>query len=174
MQLNTSKRSLRVLSPQPLDVSANRSLLTSKDKHEVLSILKAYHGDSSNYDGWTDMMIEEVQPPSSPSSDVSLEKLSYAVDDALQELLAIEPNGQGQRSSSSTKDLVDVLNRTIFDLQSFMNTLGDDNIDDIQQLRTIIQSFIDDLSATVRYLLDCRLMSSISVDWVDEEVSYDD
>ncbi|WP_204150324.1 hypothetical protein [Leptolyngbya sp. CCY15150] len=120
------------------------------------------------------MVTDEVQPPSSPSSDISLENLSHAVDDALEELLAIEPNGQEPRPGSSTKDLVNVLNRTIFDLQSFMNTLGDDNMDDIQQLRTIIQSFIDDLSATVRYLLDCRLMSSISVDWADEEVLYDD
>lgn len=174
MQLNTSKRSLRVLSTQPLDGSANRNVLTSKDKHEVLSILKAYHSDFSSYDGWADMVIDEVQPPSSPSSDISLENLSHAVDDALEELLAIEPNGQEPQPGSSTKDLVNVLNRTIFDLQSFMNTLGDDNMDDIQQLRTIIQSFIDDLSATVRYLLDCRLMSSISGDWADEEVLYDD
>lgn len=174
MQLNIGKKSLRVLPTQTLDGSTTRSSLTLKDKHEVLSILKAYHSDSSNYDGWMDMMIDEVQPPSSSSSDASLELLSHAVDNALEELLAIEPDGQGQRSGSSTKDLVHVLNRTIFDLQSFINTLGDDNTDDIQQLRTIIQSFIDDLSATVRYLLDCRLMSSISVDWVDEEILYDD
>ncbi|TVQ20705.1 MAG: hypothetical protein EA367_07695 [Leptolyngbya sp. DLM2.Bin15] len=138
----------------------------------MLSILKAYHQTSSQLDV-EGGFVQQASQLASPSSDTSLETLSDAVDDVLEELLAREAPGQGRPSGSSTAELVNVLNRTIFDLQSFLNTLDDHETDDIQHLRGVIQSFIDDLSLTVRYLLDCRLMSSSLVDWVDEEVAHD-
>jgi ABC-type transporter Mla subunit MlaD len=141
--------------------------LTAQDKHEVLSLLRAYHQDPGSPSPLPQgtSVKRSLEPAPSAST---LDDLSHALDDVLDGLLAEELEPEPSSPEPSTRDLVDVLNRTIFDLQSFLNTLEGSNTEDMEQLREVIQTFIDDLSVTVRYLLDCRLMSSLTIDWDDE------
>ena len=141
-------------------------------KHEIFAILRDYHAtyDAAYTQPTPERSVASI-PEEAPSTqaDVDLDDLANAIDDVMDNLLPPSEDSAVVSVEMESNDLINVLNDSVGELQVLMRSLELDSSTEAQQLSEILNTFTADLKNVVRHLLDLRLVSSMTVDWINDD-----
>jgi len=173
------------------------AILPRFKKHEIFAILRDYHAAYDA--AYTQPSVEpvaqvapELPPERTPEpasesvlelatvpdwveestaslSETDLTGLAEAIDEVMDNLLASSADRCVPVAEAEPDDLINVLNDSVCELQSLMRSLDSDDSTEAQQLFDLLNAFTADLKNVVRHLLDLRLVSSMTMDWMNDD-----